>query len=194
MSVCPEIHIAIGPMFGGKSTWLIQKLTCEKMGGSSVIAIKFDADTRYVEKDPVISTHDKLLHDAVRSPATLFAVHDKVKEFDVIGIDEGQFFGDLVSFVTTLVTEDKKKVYVASLDANSEGKKFGHVLDLIPIADTVKKHRAVCMKEGCRKKAIFSHRKIATKEEVVIGGNDKYSSLCRECYHDANKENNMLTK
>jgi len=183
-----QLHIVVGPMFASKSSWLISMMRRETYGGSDVVIIKYDKDTRYVGVDPLISTHDKVTHEAVASPATINEVYDRVKGYDVIGIDEGQFFPDLVDFVTRLVKEDNKRVYVSSLDGTWEAKKFGFVLDLIPICDTVQKLSAVCMNENCRSDAIFTHRKVYSVAEIDVGGASKYMSLCRPCYYSARSE------
>lgn len=59
-------------------------------------------------------------------------------------------------------------------------KPFGSVLQLIPMAEKVTKLSAVCM--ICYKDAAFSKRLGAELEIEVIGGADKYVSVCRACF------------
>lgn len=187
------LEIILGPMYASKSSILISKIRRERCAEYSVIMVKYSKDNRYVGNDPYLCTHDKMKYEAIRSSKTLDGIYDKVKKFDVIGIDEGQFFDDIVPFVNKLIWNDGKRVYIASLDSTSEGKKFGHVLDLIPICDTVHKLKAVCMTPGCRSDAILTHKKIPSKLEIEIGGKDKYVSLCRKCFEEA-KEGTMWKK
>lgn len=89
-------------------------------------------------------------------------------------------FPDLVSFSDEMANRGKT-VIIAALDGTYQRKPFGHVLELIPLAESVIKLSAVCM--GCRKRdAAFSHRISAEKQVEVIGGADKYVALCRACH------------
>lgn len=116
-------------------------------------------------------------------------------DYDVLGIDEGQFFPDIVEF-SEHAANAGKIVVIAALDGCAaehlllaltlclrrtfQRKPFGHVLELIPMAEKVTKLSAVCM--ICYKDAAFSKRLGAELEVEVIGGADKYLSVCRACY------------
>ena len=72
-------------------------------------------------------------------------------DYDVIGIDEGQFFPDLVNFCEKMANAGKA-VIVAALDGTFQRKGFPTVMELIPLAEHVVKLNAVCMVcfgEGC---------------------------------------------
>jgi len=98
----------------------------------------------------------------------------------VIGIDEGQFFPDIVNFCEKMAN-DGKTVIVAALDGTFQRKAFGEVLQLIPMAESVTKLNAVCM--VCYKDAAFTKR-LGTETQVqLIGGSDMYISVCRTCFH-----------
>lgn len=68
------------------------------------MSIKYSADNRYSQE--CISTHDKQLRTAVACKK-LKEVKEYWREFDVIGIDEGQFFEDIVEFSETAANEGK---------------------------------------------------------------------------------------
>jgi thymidine kinase len=74
-----------------------------------------------------------------------------------------------------------KKVYIAGLDGDFERKKFGALLDLIPLCDKVTKLTSLCSicKDGTP--GIFSMRLTKEKEQMLIG-NDNYIPVCRACY------------
>jgi thymidine kinase len=59
-------------------------------------------------------------------------------------------------------------------------KKFGSVLDIIPIADTVAKLTAQC--EMCGQRAFFTLRKTKETQTELIGVADKYMPVCRQHY------------
>ena len=74
----------------------------------------------------------------------------------------------------------KKKVYVCGLDGDFQRKKFGSILDIIPLCDDVIKLKAICKK--CKMAdGIFTKRLSKEKRQTVIGS-EIYTSLCRNCY------------
>ncbi|XP_010122630.1 PREDICTED: thymidine kinase, cytosolic [Chlamydotis macqueenii] len=97
----------------------------------------------------------------------------------VIGIDEGQFFPDIVEFCEMMANAGKT-VIVAALDGTFQRKAFGSILNLVPLAESVVKLNAVCME--CYREASYTKRLGAEREVEVIGGADKYHSVCRACY------------
>lgn len=66
------------------------------------------------------------------------------QNYDVVGIDEGQFFSDIVDFCEVLANMNKI-VVVAALDGTFERKPFGNIINLIPLAEKVSKLNAVCV-------------------------------------------------
>ena len=78
-----------------------------------------------------------------------------MEETDVFGIDEGQFYPDLVEGVESFLRRDKI-VIISALDGDFERKPFGQIPELIPLSDDIVKLRAICMR--CGDDAPFSHR------------------------------------
>jgi thymidine kinase len=98
---------------------------------------------------------------------------------------QGQFFDDLVEFVTAVAAAGLT-VIIAALDGTFERKPFGRVLELIPLADSVIKLTAVCM--VCRNRdAPFTSRLSDETTTLVIGGRDKYAATCRTCYESLDR-------
>lgn len=164
-------------MFSGKSTELLRRIRRYTIAKRNCIVLKYHNDTRYeVEK---VSTHDKIVWNAVPC-AVLEKVKDIAMKYDVIGIDEGQFFPDVVSFCEFMANAGKV-VIVAALDGTFQRKPFGSILELIPMAEDVTKLTAVCVM--CQGSASFSKRIGDEKEIELIGGEDKYIAVCRSCYN-----------
>ena len=93
------IELIMGTMFAGKSTELLRRTRLHEVSGKSILRIKFSADHRYGMTD--ISTHTGQSTAAL--PLTkLEECGDDWRKYDVIGIDEGQFFSDLVPFCEKL--------------------------------------------------------------------------------------------
>ena len=96
-------------------------------------------------------------------------------------INEGQFFDDIVEWVTIAVEQYHKNVYICGLNSDYKRNKFGNWLDLETISDTVVMLHSFCSK--CKKKpAIFTHRLSKEVELEVIG--TEYIPVCRKCYND----------
>lgn len=192
------LHIIIGPMFSGKTTELCRELCRAREVDFRVLYVNHSFDTRNEKVD--ISTHNPMLtslEDAgvdVLKVEKLEEVHLEVwNGYDIIGIDEAQFFDNLEPIVLQLVDDMDKRVYVCGLDGTFQQKKFGRVLDLIPHSDSVQKLPAWCKMCKVAKKvvpAIFTHRLSASdKSEILVGGKDSYTALCRKCF---NRVNNNL--
>merc|ERR1719410_1566513 len=141
--------------------------------------VKYAKDVRYDEHG--IATHCGMSLPAVAA-TQLSELSVKAEGYDVIGIDEGQFFPDTVAWAEEMANRGKF-VVVAALDGTFQRKPFGDILSLIPLAENVTKLNAVCM--NCFGDAAFSKRiTLADGEKVeVIGGADKYMAVCRDCYH-----------
>jgi len=174
-----HIELILGPMFSGKSTELMRRLKRYKVAQYKVMIIKYAKDVRY--NDDGIATHCGMSLPAVATNV-LGDLTEKSNDYDVVGIDEGQFFPDTVAWAEEMANRGKF-VVVAALDGTFQRKPFGDILSLIPLAENVIKLNAVCM--NCFGDAAFSKRiTLADGEKVeVIGGADKYMAVCRGCYH-----------
>lgn len=176
-----RIDVIFGPMFAGKSSELLRRVKALEAANKKVALVKSDRDTRYSKNE--ITTHDGLARPchAVGSLAELRAtVGEEYANIEVIAIDEAQFFPDLLSFCTEASDHDQKQIVVAGLDGDFQRHRFGQVLDLIPVSDSVTKLSADCA--YCGKAALFSLRIAADQRQEVVGGADKYAPVCRHHY------------
>ena len=200
MSSQPEsayLEIILGSMYSGKTSRLVEIYKQCKFCNISVVVINHSIDTRY--DDELLSTHDKIKIPCIKTEK-LFDIYPydlnlekgvqnspritdkfKIVACEVILINEGQFFPDLEEFVKILLTNDKK-VYVCGLDGDFERKKFGQILNLIPLCDKVTKLTSLC--SVCKNGApgIFSKRITLETEQTVVGS-DNYIPVCRKCYN-----------
>ncbi|ESO85025.1 hypothetical protein LOTGIDRAFT_236045 [Lottia gigantea] len=174
-----EIQIIFGPMFSGKTTELVRRLKRYQIANYNVLVIKYSKDTRYDDND--IATHDRQTLPAV-STEKLYDLKSKAQQFEVIGIDEGQFFPDVVKFCNEMANAGKT-VIVAALDGTFQKQGFGNTLELVPLAEHIIKLSAVCMM--CYNEAYFTKRKSNETAVEVIGGADKYLAVCRSCHESS---------
>ncbi|KAJ1072354.1 hypothetical protein K5549_017599, partial [Capra hircus] len=157
------------------STELMRRVRRFQIAQYKCLVIKYARDTRY---SSLFSTHDRNTMEAL--PACLLRdVIQDAQGVAVIGIDEGQFFPDIVEFCENMANSGKT-VIVAALDGTFQRKAFGTILNLVPLAESVVKLTAVCME--CFREAAYTKRLGVEKEVEVIGGADKYHSVCRLCY------------
>ncbi|EDV20610.1 uncharacterized protein TRIADDRAFT_31584, partial [Trichoplax adhaerens] len=174
--------LILGPMFSGKTTELMRRVRRLQIGNQSCVIIKYANDNRY-DKDGV-ATHDLQIAKAISSN-DLFSIESQAESYGVIGIDEGQFFPDVVPFAEHMANKGKL-VIVAALDGTFQRKGFGDFLNLIPLAEDVMKLSAVCML--CYSEGAFTKRLSSEQTVEVIGGTDKYMAVCRNCYKKPIKE------
>ncbi len=67
---------------------------------------------------------------------------------------------------------------------------FGNILNLIPMAEEVKKLNAVCI--DCGNNAGFTKRTVDSKATILIGGSEMYQPVCRKCFKKAEEDDMSL--
>ena len=106
-------------------------------------------------------------------------------DIDVVGIDEAQFLDNGLVEVCNELANRGMRVIVAGLDMDYKGVPFGPIPALCAIADEVTKVHAICVK--CGALAYVSHRLVNNDKRVLLGEQDEYEPLCRDCYQKAIK-------
>jgi thymidine kinase len=182
-----EIHIRLGPMFSSKSVWLSGKASHFADLNKNVVYINHLSDVRDVSsQDGILSSHrsDQKMSKKVNQEKLSELLNHNLEKFDVICIDEGQFFKDLRSFVETVMKiDDKKIIYISALDGDFNQRMFSSIIDILPLSTTFKKKTAVCSKcleLGLHYDAPYTQlsQEIKTESNIIIGGKDLYSPVC----------------
>lgn len=185
------IDVIVGSMASGKSSELLRRLIIYLESGLRVLYVNSDRDTR---TDSPYSTHNPLIQTTtpiragdnemcVLKVGTLGEIGDLV--YDVIGIDEAQFFPDLVEFATDCADNHNIRVLVAGLDGDFMRRPFGNIAELLPHCDSIEKLTSLCrmcIQNGVRREAIFTRRTSRDMDTVVIGGVEMYQPVCRDCF------------
>merc|ERR1712038_1264122 len=127
------------------------------------LVVKYSKDMRYDISN--VATHDQQTLEASVSTDCLMPLLERAKRYDVVGVDEGQFFPDVVEFCERLA-DSGTVVIVAALDGTFQRQGFGTILNLVPLAESVIKLTAVCM--TCYGDASFTKRKGQEKQVEVI--------------------------
>jgi thymidine kinase len=175
------LKIILGCMFSGKTSKLITIYKRNLIADIPTCIINYIDDVRYdAEK---LSTHDGVKVPCMRAKNLKEIINDKlIKHYDVILINEGQFFSDIYEVVKSLVNDYDKTVYVGGLDGDYKMERFGDLLNLIPLCNEVEKLNAIC--GICKGRASFTKR-IGNMDggQVIIGGSETYIPVCRNCHN-----------
>ena len=183
----PTLDLIIGPMYSGKSTELIRRLTIFEKMNLKVLYINSKIDDR---SDENFSTHSPILKSigniSSRKVQKLDELEDYINEYNVIGIDEAQFFDNLQDFVLDLVENKNKKVIIAGLSGDYKRDIFGDIISLIRYCDNITKLNPFCKicieNNNIIKPALFTKRITESDKVIVVGSQDTYIPTCRLCY------------
>ena len=92
-----SIKLYLGCMFSGKTSELIREYTRYTKIGKKVICINYTSDTRYGE-DNYVYSHDLNKIECLKTQKLMSINLQDILKYDVILINEGQFFEDIIEF------------------------------------------------------------------------------------------------
>lgn len=186
--------MVIGPMFSGKSTYLIAQLKRLIVAGKRCLVIKYQKDTRY-HPDCLVTHDNSVLTIRDDSPSFHYSCERLgeipeayVANAEIIAIDEAQFFEDLYDFVLHAIEyHPNVSMHIAALDTWHTFAPCKSIIHLIPCAEEVIKKTAIC--KACGSSNALCTYKIpaitdSTTETslVEIGGSERYAAMCIPCY------------
>ena len=178
----PKLTLILGPMFSGKSTALIENVRKYEAVGCPVLVIKPMIDQRYTKEDKVVTHRYDSISCSVASKLEAFD-NNFINTFDIIAIDEGQFFPDLVPMVVQWLEILHKSILVAGLDGDYQRQPIGQILNLIPYADHYTKKTALCAVCKNGTPGQFTKRIVSGDKKVLIGGVECYKAVCRAHFY-----------
>jgi thymidine kinase len=176
------IEVVCGCMFSGKTEELIRRLNRALIAKQKVEIFKPKTDTRYHDSD-IVSHNER----AIRSTPVNFAsdILLLAGDCDVVGIDEAQFFDEAIVEVCNTLANSGKRVVVAGLDMDFEGKPFGPMPYLLAVAEFVTKVHAICTDSG--EIASFSFRLSDNNAQVMLGERNQYEARSRKSFVEGMK-------
>ncbi|MDF2942026.1 MAG: tdk [Herbinix sp.] len=188
-----KLYFKYGVMGSSKTAQaLITKFNYEERG-MKVWLIKPQIDSR--DGDGIVKSRAGLSAPAYVLPNTenLYQSFGKVSDpVDVIIVDESQFLSeDQVDQLSMIVIDYNVPVLCFGLRADFRTKMFPGSKRLMEIADSITEIKTVC---SCGRKATVNVRldgngRIITEgEQILIGGNDKYTAMCYQCFIEKQKE------
>jgi thymidine kinase len=193
-----SLTVFTGPMFSGKTTSMLAEITrfSDVSETRHALIINHSFDIRNI--DHIISSHASMykgLSSKIDVQSSNLLSQIDVTKYTIVGIDECNFFEDLVPMVSKWISQGKH-IIASGLDGDYQMKKFGSISDLLPIADSFIKLKAICsccltehQKNGglvtpfTTVPAPFTKRISSSSSVIEIGGADKYVAVCRR-HHD----------
>lgn len=188
-----KLYFKYGVMGSSKTAQaLITKFNYEERG-MKVWLVKPQIDNR--DSDGLVISRAGLSAPAYVLPFsenvydTYAELFDKV---DVIIVDEAQFLSEAqVDQLSMIVIDYNIPVLCFGLRADFRTKMFPGSKRLMEIADSITEIKTIC---SCGRKATVNVRldekgRVVTEgEQILIGGNDKYTAMCYQCYIQNIKE------
>jgi len=180
-----SVDLILGCMFSGKTTELIKRVSQYRNAGMNCLVLNSIKDIRCANDE--IKTHDGTVLECLKV-SSLSDIN--VEVYDVIAVDEGQFFKDLLYFVCYWADALEKKVVIAGLNGDCERSPWQNINEIIPYATSIEFKKASCHLCRSLDSAIYSMRIIAGDEKreggciIDVGGADKYVPVCRSCYNN----------
>lgn len=192
------IILYLGPMFGSKSSALYDELIRRHYGGQASLMVKKSSDIRYDKNK--IETHDhrysNIIHIKNQDNLNIYKLNNEIqintincdylyeidnviKNYDVILIDEIQFYND-APYYCDKWANCGKSVICAGLIGTYQRTIFNVIAKLIPRSEYIFIKNAICKDTG--KTASFSERLIKSDNEVLIGGIETYKPVDRKTY------------
>jgi thymidine kinase len=192
-----SLELFLGCMYSGKTTGMVQKVSnFALITGTNALIINHSIDDRDLKNK--ISTHNPVFKEIPKNIDTISANTLNtvdVSKYNVIGIDETQFFEDSVDTILKWISMGKH-IIAAALNGNSKKELFGDIYKLISHAENIVFCKATCIlclqnntntlltpEILSTMKACFSKKISGDVDQLIdIGAADKYIPVCRKHY------------
>lgn len=169
-----HLEICTGPMFAGKTTFLLDMIDNFNHTNTSFTVLKPSIDSRY--NTDKITSHNMITYDC--TTIINLSETDDMELAKNILIEEGQFFKGLYEYVLKWIDQGKY-VYIACLNGDFQMKPMGDITLLYPVANKIIHKTARC---ECGREACFTARIIKSSKQELVGGSEMYRPACRGCH------------
>lgn len=175
-------------MFSGKSEELIRRVRRAQLAKQKIAVFKPAIDNRYSTEAVVSHNGTSFEAQPVERSSDIFKYIDP--ELDVIAIDEVQFFDKEIVEVLQHLADSGHRVIAAGLDQDFRGEPFGHMPEIMAIAEMVTKLQAVCTVCGApasRTQRLINGKPASYDDPVIlVGAHEAYEARCRH-HHEVPK-------
>ena len=188
-----KLYFNYSSMNAGKSTILLQANHNYKERGMNTVIYTSSIDNRYGKKEIVsrigLKAESNIFSDSTDIYKEIINFN-KEKKVDCVLIDEAQFLNkDQVTQLGQIVDELDIPVLTFGIRTDFKGNLFEGSEYLLAWADNLKEIKTVC---HCGRKATMVLRLdkngnvIEEGDQIEVGGNEKYVSICRKHFYEKN--------
>jgi len=171
-----NLELIIGPMFSGKTSELIRRYSRNIIAEKKSLVIRYSEDNRYSLTN--IVTHNGIHVEAVSCQKLSELELDEYIE--ILFIDEIQFYPDAYEFCLEQINNGINLI-ITGLNGTFDRIPFSNVSKLISLATDITFCKSIC--HYCKKDiGCYSKRISAERDNIVIGGTDKYRAACKDCF------------
>ena len=178
------LEVISGCMFAGKTEELIRRIKVLEYAKKKIAVFKPQIDNRYSDDSVVSHAGSSVKSFNIKNAREIFDYIDD--SYDVIAIDEVQFFDEEIVEICDHFADQGKRVMVAGLDMDFRGEPFSVMPQLFTHAEFVTKLTAVCMKCGApatrSQRLIDGHPARYDDPVIQVGASEQYEARCRHCH------------
>ncbi|MFA5528171.1 MAG: thymidine kinase [Peptostreptococcales bacterium] len=189
-----QLYYRYSTMNAGKSIEVIKVAYNYEERGKNVLVLTSAIDDRYetgrITSRIGLSRDADLIYDKT-NVLELFLKKNKTKPIDCVIVDECQFLQKHhVEELAEIVDSCEVPVLCYGLKNDFKNELFEGSYYLLVYADKIEEIKTICW---CGKKATMVARLVdgnieKTGEQIVVGGNELYISLCRKHYNEGRME------
>lgn len=175
------IEVICGSMFSGKSEELIRRVRRAQFAKQKIAVFKPEIDNRFSEEAVVSHNGTTVIAIPVASSTHIEAF--VTDEYDVIAIDEAQFFDEGIVDTIMSLADRGFRVIVAGLDQDFRGEPFGPMPRILAIAEHITKLQAVCTVCGSpasRTQRLIDGTPAGYDDPIIlVAASEAYEARCR---------------
>ncbi len=187
-----QLYFYYSSMNAGKSTYLLQSSYNYRERGMNTALYTPEIDSRYGKN--MVTSRTGLSEEAYsynNEFSFIEHLNQLSKKVDCLLIDEAQFLSKQQAYELTEIVDNLNiPVLAFGIRTDFLGQTFSGSAALLAWADKLVELKTIC---HCGKKANFIAKldenglPITDGEQIEIGGNEKYLSLCRKHYKELTK-------
>lgn len=193
-----QLYYRYSTMNAGKSIELIKVAYNYEERGKRVLVLVPSVDDRYgrgIVSSRIGASREAVIINEDTNILKLFMEEDAKGKIDCVLVDECQFLSKHhVQELVEIVDSCETPVLAYGLKNDFRNELFEGSYYMLVYADKIEEIKTICW---CGRKAtmvarIVDGKFVKTGEQIVIGGNDMYVSLCRKHYNDGRVGDKLL--
>jgi thymidine kinase len=188
-----KLYFKYGTMGSGKTLEILRIAYNYKERGQNVLVLTSGIDNRYGVGKIKSRIGIEITANIVNYEDSILSIYLKeTKKIDVILVDECQFFSSKqIIELSDICDIYNIPIFCFGLRSDFKMNLFEGSNQLLAICDDISECKTVCW---CGKKAIINTRIVDNKiiktgNQIQIGGNESYISLCRKHYKEEKLSN-----